>query len=137
MISLIVVVSALIAFVIRSAGPDAWQKVTASRRQLRPAPNSKIFGHHKQYSSSIMKRTKQLTLLTGSALTILSFCLASAYTKPTTTPAAVVAPAEEHLGNITQLTFGGENAEAYFSADGQRLIFQSTRDAHACDQILR
>lgn len=82
-----------------------------------------------------MKRTKQLTLLTGSALTILSFCLASAYTKPTTTPAAVVAPAEKHLVNITQLTFGGENAEAYFSADGQRLIFQSTRDAHACDQI--
>jgi TolB protein len=82
-----------------------------------------------------MKRTKQLTLLTGSALTILSFCLASAYTKPTTTPTVVVAPAEKHLGNITQLTFGGENAEAYFSADGRRLIFQSTRDAHACDQI--
>jgi Tol biopolymer transport system component len=33
------------------------------------------------------------------------------------------------------LTFGGENAEAYFSADGQKLIFQSTRDGHECDQI--
>jgi Tol biopolymer transport system component len=42
---------------------------------------------------------------------------------------------EKHLRNIRQLTFGGENAEAYFSPDGQRLIFQSTRDAAACDQI--
>ena len=31
---------------------------------------------------------------------------------------------EQHLSNIRQLTFGGNNAEAYFSADGKRLIFQ-------------
>ena len=43
--------------------------------------------------------------------------------------------AERHLRNIRQLTFGGENAEAYFSADGTRIIFQSTRDGVACDQI--
>ena len=42
---------------------------------------------------------------------------------------------ERHLANIRQLTFGGENAEAYFSADGTRLIFQSTREGVACDQI--
>lgn len=42
---------------------------------------------------------------------------------------------ERHLRNVRQLTFGGENAEAYFSADGQRLIFQSKRDGRACDQI--
>ena len=42
---------------------------------------------------------------------------------------------EKHLRNIKQLTFGGENAEAYFSADGRRLIFQSTRDGRECDQI--
>ena len=36
---------------------------------------------------------------------------------------------------MRQLTFGGENAEAYFSADGKKLIFQSTRDGHECDQI--
>ena len=41
---------------------------------------------------------------------------------------------ERHLGRIRQLTFGGENAEAYFSADGKRLIFQSTRDGRPCDQ---
>ena len=44
-------------------------------------------------------------------------------------------PAEKHLRNIKQLTFGGENAEAYFSADGKQLIFQSTRDSRGCDQI--
>src|SRR3954468_9332619 len=44
-------------------------------------------------------------------------------------------PAERHLRNIRQLTFGGENAEAYFSADGTRLIFQSTREGYPCDQI--
>src|SRR5512139_1346325 len=44
-------------------------------------------------------------------------------------------PQEKHLRNIKQLTFGGENAEAYFSADGRKLIFQSTRDGHECDQI--
>ncbi|MFQ5881217.1 MAG: TolB family protein [Candidatus Methylomirabilales bacterium] len=40
-----------------------------------------------------------------------------------------------HLKNLRQLTFGGSNAEAYFSWDGKALIFQSTRDGYACDQI--
>src|SRR6201988_361170 len=44
-------------------------------------------------------------------------------------------PAEKHLRNLKQLTFGGENAEAYFSSDGKQLIFQSTRDGRGCDQI--
>ena len=42
---------------------------------------------------------------------------------------------ERHLANLQQLTFGGQNAEAYFSPDGSRLIFQATRDGFACDQI--
>lgn len=42
---------------------------------------------------------------------------------------------EKHLANIRQLTFGGENAEAYFSADGKKLTLQSTRDNYPCDQI--
>src|SRR4051812_5291159 len=32
-------------------------------------------------------------------------------------------PAERHLRNVRQLTNGGENAEAYFSADGKQLVF--------------
>lgn len=44
-------------------------------------------------------------------------------------------PGERHLANVRQLTFGGENAEAYWSADGRKLIFQSTRPPQRCDQI--
>src|SRR5260370_963513 len=40
-----------------------------------------------------------------------------------------------HFGNIRQLTQGGQNAEAYWSPDGKRLIFQSTRKGYECDQI--
>jgi Tol biopolymer transport system component len=41
---------------------------------------------------------------------------------------------EKHFKNIRQLTFGGENAEAYFSADGTKLIYQATLSASGCDQ---
>ena len=42
---------------------------------------------------------------------------------------------EKHFKNTRQLSFGGENAEAYFSFDGKQLIFQSKRDNRGCDQI--
>ncbi|HVO36331.1 MAG TPA: hypothetical protein VMT21_12240 [Gemmatimonadales bacterium] len=41
---------------------------------------------------------------------------------------------EVHLANIRQLTFGGQNAEAYFSSDGRKIVFQSTRGDRPCDQ---
>lgn len=44
-------------------------------------------------------------------------------------------PEETHFAALRQLTFGGENAEAYLSFAEDRLIFQSTRDDLACDQI--
>ncbi|WEK35257.1 MAG: hypothetical protein P0Y53_22430 [Candidatus Pseudobacter hemicellulosilyticus] len=46
-------------------------------------------------------------------------------------------PEEKHFRNIRQLTFGGDNAEAYFSYDGQWLIFQRTsaKDGIPCDQM--
>lgn len=44
-------------------------------------------------------------------------------------------PNENHLRNIRQLTFGGSNAEAYFSFDETRIIFQTTRAPFHCDQI--
>ena len=46
-------------------------------------------------------------------------------------------PGETHLANIQQLSFGGQNAEAYFSFDGDELIFQSTRGDRQCDAIYR
>ncbi|MBU1099045.1 MAG: hypothetical protein KKA84_01480 [Bacteroidetes bacterium] len=45
---------------------------------------------------------------------------------------------EVHLRNIKQLTFGGNNAEAYWSFDDKQLVFQSDWDKlndHGCDQI--
>lgn len=50
---------------------------------------------------------------------------------------ATILEGETHLANLRQLTFGGENAEAYFSHDGSELIFQSTRDSLGCDAIFR
>jgi TolB protein len=46
-------------------------------------------------------------------------------------------PDESHLKNIRQLTFGGDNAEAYWSYDGKSLVFQRTslKDGIPCDQI--
>lgn len=41
---------------------------------------------------------------------------------------------EVHLANIRQLTFGGQNAEAYFSSDGAQLTWQATTDSGGCDQ---
>jgi Tol biopolymer transport system component len=44
---------------------------------------------------------------------------------------------EPHFKNIRQLTFGGDNAEAYFSFDGKWIIYQKTnlKEGIACDQI--
>jgi len=42
---------------------------------------------------------------------------------------------EIHFKNIRQLTFSGENAEAYFSADGKHLSFQAHDGEGLCDQI--
>ncbi|MCC6865736.1 MAG: PD40 domain-containing protein [Ignavibacteria bacterium] len=42
---------------------------------------------------------------------------------------------EKHFKNMQMLTNGGENAEAYFSFDDSKIIFQSTRPPYSCDQI--
>lgn len=46
-------------------------------------------------------------------------------------------PQEKHLTNVRQLSFGGDNAEAYFSFDSKKLVFQSNNKAWGvkCDQI--
>ena len=52
-------------------------------------------------------------------------------------PAEAQVPADpaSFLSDIRQLTFGGQNAEAYWSPDGTKLVFQSTREGTSCDQI--
>ncbi len=51
--------------------------------------------------------------------------------------ATVHYPDEKHLKNVRQLTFGGDNAEAYWSFDSKKLVFQSNNKAWGlqCDQI--
>ncbi len=46
-------------------------------------------------------------------------------------------PEEKHFKNMRQLTFGGDNAEAYFGFDNEHITFQRTEPAKgvACDQI--
>lgn len=41
---------------------------------------------------------------------------------------------EKFFSKITQITFGGQNAEAYFSANGRQLILQRTESDSTCDQ---
>ncbi|HEY3251451.1 MAG TPA: hypothetical protein VGK25_10075 [Ignavibacteria bacterium] len=48
----------------------------------------------------------------------------------------LIFPGEEHFKNMKMLTAeGNDNAEAYFSFDGTKIIFQSTREPYKCDQI--
>ncbi|MCB1150158.1 PD40 domain-containing protein, partial [bacterium] len=58
--------------------------------------------------------------------------------EPAGTPIRVVdpEPGEVHFGPLAMLTDGGENAEAYFSYDSKRLVFQTTREGFPCDQIM-
>lgn len=49
----------------------------------------------------------------------------------------LVYPEEQHFKNLRQLTFGGDNAEAYWSYDSKWLVFQRTSPVNGvpCDQI--
>ena len=70
------------------------------------------------------------------SLTTLAAALLLSTLSAQTTPLPDQAtPQEKHLRNVHQLTFGGQNAEAYFSADGTKLIFQSSHGDVKCDQI--
>lgn len=49
----------------------------------------------------------------------------------------LIMPGEEHFKSIYQVTYGGDNAEAYWSFDDKQLIFQSNNTAWdvECDQM--
>ena len=46
-------------------------------------------------------------------------------------------PEEIHLADLRRLTYGGQNAEAYWSFDGTQLSFQARRPGEQCDRIYR
>src|SRR5215208_7729430 len=74
-------------------------------------------------------------LLTAAAATLTAAAVfACGHTAATPTNGPQPAPGERHFGAIRQLTFGGENAEAYFSRDGKRLTYQARPGGQTCDQ---
>ena len=44
-------------------------------------------------------------------------------------------PQETHLVGIKQLTFGGQNAEAYWSADGKWIVYQTRQPEYPDEQF--
>ena len=72
------------------------------------------------------------------ALTYAFVLSAQQNTVPSFNPSSLLYSGEErHLKNVRQLTFGGDNAEAYFSFSGDKISFQATNKAwgESCDQI--
>jgi dipeptidyl aminopeptidase/acylaminoacyl peptidase len=92
-----------------------------------------------------MKNTRKHLPLAALALVVLHSCGNAPETANIEAPAAdttavkdsLIHPSEKHFKTLKQLTFGGDNAEAYWSFDGQRLVFQSSNPAweEQCDQI--
>ena len=72
----------------------------------------------------------KLRVLSAVVLTAVTGALAQTSDLPD-----LATPREKHLRHVHQLTFGGQNAEAYFSADGKKLIYQSSHGDVKCDQI--
>ncbi len=71
-------------------------------------------------------------------LTMLAGCVSVPEPTPTPVaapPPAVVLPEEKHLAALRQLTFGGENAEAYWRFDGTGLSLQARGPTDGCDRI--
>ena len=87
----------------------------------------------------LSERRAFAALVLSGAVALLGACSQSRSTTsqaatPLTVEGVPADSGESHLANIRRVTNGGENAEAYFSADGQWLTFQSTRDGRTCDQ---
>jgi TolB protein len=82
----------------------------------------------------LMNRPTRACLAASIAIALAAGCSSPAPLPAAPAVDALTLPQERHLRNMRQLTFDGENAEAYFSPDGSRLTFQSTA-GHGCDQI--
>jgi len=82
--------------------------------------------------TQIMRPATLLLLIAASASPV-TYSQAPNSTKPVANSLTV--PGEKHLGNVRQLTFGGTNAEAYFSADDKSLIFMHSGESVPCDQM--
>ena len=96
-----------------------------------------------------MKRTLALALVAAALIAPAAFSQHPASAgKPADSPPAarpgapplpgpaVIHPEEAHLRNLRQLTFGGQNAEGYWSADGKQVVYQRMDEGSGvmCDQ---
>ena len=103
------------------------------RSGLSAAKNCKIHGQ-----TILMKSTSRRFSVPTVLCAVLGLSSIHLFAQQPLTPQtdnALTFPEEKHLRNIRQLTFGGQNAEAYFSADDKYLIFQHQGDGVPCDQI--
>lgn len=78
---------------------------------------------------------KNLPVIFLSVLFLLSFTEFNSGLINKTGNDSLILEGEKHFKNLKQLTFGGENAECYFSFDGMKFTFQTTRGESECDQI--
>lgn len=88
---------------------------------------------------------RAFALVLTAALVVAALAATAAAKKPAFRPVpptavqrdSLIRPGEAHFAHLWQLTFGGQNAEAYWSGDGTKLMFQSmqnTPGAWGCDQ---
>lgn len=86
-----------------------------------------------------MRKSLAIALIGAASLAVISAFKSdtTVSSQTLTTGDTLQYPEETHFKNIQQLTFGGDNAEAYFSYDGKQLIFQRTsaKDGIPCDQM--
>jgi len=85
---------------------------------------------------------KKALLFLGITIVVFFFTSFRNYSRLTThnsqlTTDTILYPEEKHLKNVQQLTFGGDNAEAYFSFDSKWIIFQRTnpKEGIMCDEM--
>jgi Tol biopolymer transport system component len=103
--------------------------------QTAPSVPRAFFGIRtlRQCGGGLHKASRFAPVLAAAGL---AACGAGAERSEDSGPAVSRAPeaGERFLANLRQLTFGGQNAEAYFSADGTQLIFQRQESDTTCDQ---
>jgi TolB protein len=96
---------------------------------------SKLFGRVIWGVAAVTAAGLLVWLVVGGLVLFTGTALAKPPVPPTAVPQdSLIRDGERHFAHLWQLTFGGENAEAYWSLDNKSLIFQSTRDGWPCDQ---
>lgn len=80
---------------------------------------------------------KKIITIAAILMTAQTIVQAQHHSKQQPAQLSLAYPDEHHFKNIQQLTFGGDNAEAYFGFDNEHVIFQRTnpKEGIHCDQI--